>query len=271
MENVINSNIHGQIYRENAGESVFRDDEKTFATTSLTVSPAGIAKFFGIITALLVCANSAALFADYVTGHNSVLIHKLVSFFYVELEVNAPAFFSTILLLSAFFLLSVISISKQKQRSNFRFEWWVLALGFLFMAFDETASIHERLIDPMRSILGKENLGMLYFAWVVPAIALVVCLGFFFLRFLLNLPGRTRLYFVVAAAMYLGGAVGLEMVEGWYSEVNGRENFLYMAMTTLEETLEMAGTIVFIWALLEYISDFYKILEFRFTGPRKND
>lgn len=270
MENIINSDIHNQVYRESIATPAFVEQETAVTATSFTLNAASIVRYLGAATAFLIFANSAALLADYLTGHTSVLIHKLVSFFYVELELNAPAFFSTLLLLLAFLLLSVISVSKKKLRAGFRFEWSVLALGFLFMAFDETASIHERLIEPMRLIIGEQNLGVLYFAWVVPAIALVVCLAIFFLRFLLNLTTRTRNYFLLAAAMYLGGAVGLEMLEGWYSEINGRENFIYIAMTTFEETLEMTGTIVFIWALLEYIAGLYKTVEFRFGGLSKN-
>lgn len=272
MENIIeNYSIHNQAKAETIAKRLDSVQETDLIVTSLSLSPALIAKCLGVVTAFLIIASSVAVLTDYMTGRTYLIIHKLVSLFYVELELNAPAFFSTLLLLSAFALLSVISISKQKHRASFRFEWFVLTLGFLFMAFDETASIHERLIEPMRSIIGEQSLGVLYFAWVVPAIVLVVCLGIFFLRFLINLPRRTAIYFLVAAAMYLGGALGLEMAEGWHSEINGKENFLYIAMTTLEETLEMTGTIVFIWALLEYIADLYKTVQFRFIGLPQKD
>ena len=213
---------------------------------------------------ILILANITALLADHLTGYNSILIHKLVKFFYVELELNAPAFFSMLLLLFASLLLAVITVFKKKHAAPFVLEWSILSFGFLYMAFDEIVAIHERLIEPMRSILGETNLGIFYFAWVVPAIALILILAVFFLRFLLNLPMKTRLLFLIAAALYLGGAVGLELIEGKYAETYGKENLIYIVLTTLEESLEMIGTIVFIWGLLGYIADTYRRVEVRF-------
>ena len=246
----------------------FYEDVSESEITGLSLNPDSIARSLGVMTFLLILANCAALLADYLTGYSSVFIRKSVKFFYVELELNAPAFFSMLLLLFASLLLAVITVLKKKQSASFVWEWSILSIGFLFMAFDEIAAVHERLIEPMQAILGEQNLGLLYFAWVVPAVALVVCLGIFFLKFLINLPPKTRWAFLIAAALYLGGAVGFEMIEGWYSEINGRETLLYMTLTTIEETLEMVGTIVFIWALLGYIADKYEKLEVRFGAGR---
>lgn len=266
MENTVETfNIQlpksaGTAVKQSASEE--SNDEKI---GELSINRNNIAGALGIMAFLLILANCVALLADHLTDYSSVLIHKAVKLFYVELELNAPAFFSTILLLFASSLLMAITLFKKKQASSFVLEWSVLSLGFLFMAFDEIAAIHERLIEPMRMIFGEQDLGIFYFTWVVPAIAFVGCLGVFFLRFLAHLPARTRWAFLIAAAMYLGGAVGLEMVEGWYSEINGRETLFYMALTTLEESLEMAGTVVFIWTLLGYIGEIYEKLEISFN------
>ena len=39
---------------------------------------------------------------------------------------------------------------------------------------------------------------------------------------------------------------------------------------TVEESLEMAGVIIFIWALLKYIAENYKEVRFRFDGDHVN-
>lgn len=271
MEKTIEKfNIQLQRSAKNFVKQDFYEKETEIEIGKLLLNPTSIAWSLGVMTFLLIFANSAALLADYLTGYNSMVIHKLVKFFYVELELNAPAFFSTLLLLFASLLLAIITVLKKKQTASFVLYWSILSIGFLFMAFDEIAAVHERLIEPMQAILGEQNLGVFYFAWVVPAVALVVCLGIFFLRFLINLPVKTRWTFLIAATMYLGGAVGLEMVEGWYSEINGRETLLYITLTTLEETLEMVGTIVFIWALLGYIADAYEKVEVRFGAEGSN-
>ena len=271
MEKTIEKfNIQVQRSAKSFVKQDFYEKETEIKIGKLLLNPTSIAWSLGVMTFLLIFANCAALLADYLTGYNSMVIHKLVKFFYVELELNAPAFFSTLLLLFASLLLAIITVLKKKQTASFVLYWSILSIGFLFMAFDEIAAVHERLIEPMRAILGEQNLGIFYFAWVVPAVVLVVCLGIFFLKFLINLPVKTRWTFLIAATLYLGGAVGLEMVEGWYSEINGRETLLYITLTTLEETLEMVGTVVFIWALLGYIANAYEKVEVRFGAEGSN-
>jgi hypothetical protein len=70
----------------------------------------------------------------------------------------------------------------------------------------------------------------------------------------------------VAAILYIGGAIGVELIGGRYAELHGEENWTYSMITTVEESLEMAGLIVFIWALLEYCADNYKEVRFRFEA-----
>ena len=45
-------------------------------------------------------------------------------------------------------------------------------------------------------------------------------------------------------------------------ELHGRDNLTYSMMVTVEESLEMGGVILFIWALLVYIADNYKEVRF---------
>lgn len=68
----------------------------------------------------------------------------------------------------------------------------------------------------------------------------------------------------MAATLYLGGAIGVEMAGGRYAELHGTNNWTYSMIVTVEESLEIAGLIVFIWALLKYCTDNYKEVRFRF-------
>ncbi len=230
-----------------------RGSEKSheLVNVSLRLSPNSAALFLGGIALLLVLASVGLLSADHLTGYTSTVLHKMVKLFDLDLEINVPSFFSVLLLSTAAFLLTVITAISRKQGSRRLLEWTVLSAGFLFMAFDEMASIHERLIEPMRAILGVKALGLFYYAWIVPAIALVVFLGIGFIKFLIELPTKTRGAFVIAGAMFVGGAVGVEAIEGIY----GQGNLIYNALVTVEESLEMGGIIVFIWALLGYLSN----------------
>lgn len=216
------------------------------------VNPDSVAAMLAGVTFLLVLASVTLLSADYLTGNSSALIHKLVKLFDLDLETNVPTFFSVLLLATASFVLAVVTAISKKQKSGRVLEWTILSAGFLFMALDELASIHERMIEPMRALMGIENLGPLYYAWVVPAIFAVLIIGVGFINFLIELPAKTRWSFMIAGAMYLTGAVGFEALEGMF----GQGNLAYNVFVTIEESLEMLGVVAFIWALLVYIAEF---------------
>jgi hypothetical protein len=50
--------------------------------------------------------------------------------------------------------------------------------------------------------------------------------------------------------------------------LHGLKNLTYVMLTTVEESLEMAGVIVFIWGLLVYLADNHKEVQFRFNEFR---
>jgi hypothetical protein len=80
----------------------------------------------------------------------------------------------------------------------------------------------------------------------------------------INIPAPSRKRFLISAALYLGGSIGFELIGGWYTENVGTGNLAYTMIVTVEEGLEMAGAITFIWALLQYLSEYYKEVNIRF-------
>ncbi len=237
-------------------------------SNQISVKPSRIARVLGLVAFLLVLASTGGQLTAYLTGHPTIF--GLVTLFYVDAEQNIPTFFSTFLLLFAALLLAVITVLKRNQMASHVSHWAILSCGFLLMAADEAVSLHERLIEPTRKLLGDAQLGIFYFAWVIPGIALILVLTLLFVRFLLGLPAKTRLAFLMAVILYVGGSIGVELIGGAYAELHGQQNFTYSMIATVEESLEMAGLIIFIWALLVYFADNYKEVRFRFDGDYVN-
>jgi hypothetical protein len=227
------------------------------------LTPGRVALVLAAGAALLVGAAIGIQIVSAITGHHRMVF--LVKLFYLDAEQNLPTLYSTCLLLLAAQTLGVVALLKRRQRAQFAAHWAILAAGFLVMAVDEACSLHELLVRPMRALLGGGHLGIFTFAWVIPGSALVAVLGLFFLPFLLRLPARTRLASLVAAAVYLGGAIGFELAGGFVADAQGKQNLLYRVVSTAEETLEMAGVIVFIWAVLDYAASEYGELLVRFV------
>ncbi|MEF3075655.1 hypothetical protein V2P20_11535 [Methylobacter sp. Wu1] len=233
-------------------------------SNSISLNPVLIGRTLGILAFLLVAASLAGQLISYITGDDR--LYGFVSLFNVDAEHNIPTFFTVFLLLSAALLLSVITLLERNRTASRVSHWLILSCGFLLMAVDELVSIHERLIKPIRNLLGNGNLGVFYFAWVILGIALIFFLAWFFLKFWLRLPAKTRLTFFMAAVIYIGGSIGFEMIGGRYAEVHGLEDLTYKMIATVEESLEMAGIILFIRGLLAYIAESHREVRFRFDG-----
>ena len=234
-------------------------------SNQISLNPFKIARVLGAVAFFLVLASIAGQLMFYMTGNK---LYGLVLLFDIDAEYNIPTFFSMLLLLFAALLLSVITILERKRTASHVLHWAILSFGFLFMAIDEVVAIHERLVNPLRRMLGPGNPGVFNFAWVIPGISLVLILALFFLQFWLRLPAKTRLTFLVASATYIGGCIGFELIGGHFAKLHGIHNLAYSMLTTVEESLEMAGVIFFIWGLLVYLADNHKEVQFRFNEFR---
>ena len=171
-------------------------------------------------------------------------------------EGNIPTYFSTIILLFSSILLGTISMLKKKERDPYRVHWAVLSFLFFLVSFEEVASLRDYMDRPVQLLLGQ-NSSIFYFSWVIPGALFVVFIIVLFFPFWIHLPRWVRRSFAIAAGIYIFGVIGIESIGGAFIAVNDEFNFTYVLITTVEETLEMAGVILFIKALLLYLSMFY--------------
>lgn len=225
------------------------------------VTPRRVALMLGSAAFLLMAVSATIDVAYNLTGRNAGVLEKLVKAFSADMELNVPNFFSMLMLLVAAGLFGLVAAVHRQTAAPYVWHWTALSLGFAFMAFDEIVSAHEKLIEPMRSVLGAERLGVFYYAWIVPAIALVFVLGIVFLRFWWKLPAPTRAALFIAGCLYLGGAVGMELLGGRHVEIYGKD-VAYAVLTTVEESLEFAGLVVLIYGMVGHLSVKVKKVEF---------
>jgi len=218
----------------------------------VSIRPKDVALVLCIMVTLLTIASAiATTLASSLPERQRGLIVVLGKF-NVNNELNLPAWYSSSALLAASALLAMIAYARRKLALGDAVHWAALALIFLGLSADESASLHEVLIVPLRRRLDLH--GPLYFAWVLPGAAFVAAVGFAYWRFLFRLDARTRWCFAISAVVYVGGALGLEMLGGWLTETVGQQDVRYIAATTLEEFSEMVGVVLFLFSLLDYVA-----------------
>lgn len=176
--------------------------------------------------------------------------------FDLDADQNIPTWYSSSMLLICAVLLAAVTATAGGIQ---RLYWGGLSVSFLYLSADEASSIHEKA----RPILGSWlNAGdFVDYIWVVLYGPLVLIFALAYLRFLRDLPIDTRGLFLAAGLLYVGGALGMEVVDGLYATFYGTSNLVYILLTHLEELLEMFGMSVFVYSLLLYISVHVQKLE----------
>lgn len=172
-------------------------------------------------------------------------------------EASFGTWFQVILLLLLSVILSTIAVARLRAHAPFAWHWFGLAILALGFSIDEQVQIHDAGggAAEWRDSLGMS--GARLFGWVLVGGLSIVIVALVYRRFVFALPQATRRLFLLAAALYVGGEIGLEMLSGWYVSRTGRESdFIYQTITSFEELAGMAGIVVAIAAVLHF-AQFY--------------
>ena len=169
----------------------------------------------------------------------------------MDRELNLPTLFSSSLLLISALLMQRLGHNSNPDAAD---DWRLLSKIFIFLALDEALQIHEILIIPG---LRHQVHPALASTWVVPYAVLALILLWRFRRFLSSLSRATASRLLRAGAVYIGGAIGMEMIGSFAvrSSLIRLHSPWYGAITGLEEALELLGIILLIDALLRALLD----------------
>lgn len=152
--------------------------------------------------------------------------------FDLDEENNIPTWYSSFLLANNAFFLFVFSCQESLNR---RMYWKLLAIGFLILSLDEVAGMHETVNTAIET------------NWAIFGMILVLIVGVFFVPFLLSLPRHLSSMFVAAGAVYISGALIMELI----GEDMDADSLLYAFTVSLEEGMEMIGAWLFLFVLVK--------------------
>ena len=219
---------------------------------NITFTPGSVFKLLLLIIGVLTYLNVLALLFWFLYDDPFPTFYK---YFNVGRERNIPTLYSVIALTVAATLLATNARHSWEKCDGQHRYWAGLALIFLFLAFDEGTKIHEQLSGVMKRWVTPK--GYLYWLWVIPYGSAVLVLAAVYLRFMIRLSRTTRYYFILAALLFLGGAIGVDMLQGReaYLNIGSDKTILYCVLYSVEEFLEMIGVAVFIYALLKNLAD----------------
>lgn len=200
---------------------------------------------------LLVC-HLVALFCIFYLDKPNAL--GIVPIFHFNLENNLPTLFSGIQLWIGSLLALSIAFHTRATNSGQHRHWFAIAAILAYIGIDDVASIHEHV--DLLMMARMETTGLIHWPWVIPYAILAFLIIIFFIPFFLKLPNMTKLLFATAAAMFLCGAIGCEMLGASHAENNGEGTLHYAILSTIEESLEMLAVMTAIAGLLHYMTNY---------------
>jgi hypothetical protein len=214
---------------------------------TVSVTPEGTARFLVLIVLSLTALSLLGQLVVHLTP-DFVGRDRFASTFNLDNECNVPTFYETFAMLGCAVLLRVIAGVERQAGGRWSRQWTFLSIIFLGLAADEFLSFHEE-------INSRLHISFFIWSWVAVGIVFVIVVALIFFRMILRLPSPTRGLFILAAFIYLSGALGLETVASYYTpEWGGYDSWTYAFCATAKEFLEMMGIVVFIYALLRYLT-----------------
>jgi hypothetical protein len=157
-------------------------------------------------------------------------VARWTGLFDLDGEANVPTWFSSILLLRC---------AMASARRGLR----PLAVVFVVLSLDEVAMMHERAAAAL-----LEAHVPWPWPWVLGA-AIVAGLAVVLVPALRAMARPERRGVVAAGAIYVGGALCVEIVAQRWAAAHGWWNAGYVTLVTIEEGMEMTGAILFVRAL----------------------
>ncbi len=214
------------------------------------LTPRRAIAFNWIALAIVLCLGYALELTAALRGTWS---YKLgLDVFRLDSEGNVPSLYSAGMMVAIAVLMFRTSSRERGLRLWTAALWNVLGCIFIYLAFDELLALHEHFIDAR--FLPKFD-SLFHFRWVVLGIGLIVIVFGVFLPFLLKLPRITAARLFIAGAVYVLGALVMEMVGGYVFETYGPETAIYSISTIIEETIEDIGLMLALRTMLLHLGE----------------
>ena len=212
--------------------------------TDATLDARMRARLLGVVAVIAALGLAVELWA-WRAGEDDALVEPAWTLLSLSGEGNLPPWLASSLLLCCALAAGVIAAGLPAGAA-WRRHWLGVAAGLALVSMDEVVGLHEQL----GGTFGTG--GVLYFDWVLIAGPVVAVLALVYLPFVRALPAPARGRLVVAAVVFVSGALVMELPLGWWTEHAGSHTLGYALIDWLEETLELGGTSLALVALVAH-------------------
>ena len=233
---------------------------------NIKLAPKSVLAFFLFVILIIHFLSFAAVFVKY---HFDGEYFRLTQFFDVGIEDNIPTIYSVVALVFAGVACLLTWAITRAVGAKDPIYWFFLGVVMVFLGFDEGATIHETIGSWVKRNYHGE--GYFRWLWVVPYGVLTAWFAAAYFPFLMRLPKKTRLGLILSGAIFVGGAIGVEMISAAEYEAAkeaGIRSLKYYLLYSLEEFMEMFGIALFIYYVLDYLASLTPSIELKLRSEQ---
>ncbi len=204
--------------------------------------------------------------------HHDIRLNQALLILSTNEEASISTWYASFKLLVCAGFVYLIYRQKRAGRDRFTRHWKVLCGILLYISIDEIATFRESIAEVLYPVI--RGSGVFRHNWVILVLPIVVLTAVFYIRFLVNLPKRTRRLFTASGVMFVVGAMGFEMATAQLKTLYPRDQWqmeqrlIHLAFTHTEELLEMVAISLLLYAVLYYIRN-YQVLDACHMGLSK--
>jgi len=236
---------------------------------TLSFTPRRVACFFlGLVVMVVIVGTIANYCIFHVASSPESNGAKVLRRFDLGHEPSIPNMYSSVALLCSAALLALIGRLEHRSRQTGWIYWYGLAIVFIGLGIDEAVLFHEMIDAAIKNFI--DTSGFLYLPWVVVGGIFALVFAIIFIPFVARKSKRTLWLFILAGAVFISGAIGMEIVasvifENSGSEELGKQTISHTIAQSIEELCEMLGIVLFIYALIDYLAARFATIEIRFS------
>ena len=195
-----------------------------------------------LVVIFLLIANLAVIYSDNVLNDHQSFAWR----FYFDKRQNFPFYFSVFLqLLNLYFIFRLMRHpAMTPQQISF---WKNMFVAFLIFTIDEAFYLHFRFkMATFGTIASYDQASLSHYLWVIPYFLVFGFLMVMIFRASAAISRPLKIKILIAATLFLAGAVLLEFVGTYYAVVNKGGDVFLQLIKTAESLCQMIGVIFFI-------------------------
>jgi hypothetical protein len=203
----------------------------------------GMSALFSVINYLVRTFSTSAEF--------EAIANRVFMTFYLDAEFNLPTWFSSFILLASAVVILVIAYVLHEQHKPYYVRHWLGLSGFFLLgSLDEFIGFHEAAGGIFGDLIKLRG----FYAWPILGVIGIGSLIVIYWRLVAALPLHIRRLFALAAVVLVGGAVGFEVIQGFFRTMFGDASGVVELITYIEEGLEFSGMVIFFYTFVAYLA-----------------